>query len=79
MFDVGLSELIVILIVALLLFGPSKLPEIAKSLGRAFNEFRRMAEDVKDTMREEMTRIEAELESAEKKEESPKEKEESQS
>ncbi|PKK40372.1 hypothetical protein ABB02_00357 [Clostridiaceae bacterium JG1575] len=37
----GLQEVLVILIVALLVFGPKKLPEIGKSLGHSFNEFKR--------------------------------------
>lgn len=47
---IGMSELIVILVIALLIFGPSKLPEIGKSFGRAISEFKnhatRISEDV---------------------------------
>lgn len=61
MFGIGSTELIVILIVALIVIGPAKLPEMAKSLGKALGEFRRVSTDVKRT-------IEMEAEQAEQKE-----------
>jgi sec-independent protein translocase protein TatB len=60
MFGIGSTELIVILIVALIIIGPAKLPEMAKSLGKALGEFRRVSTDVKRT-------IEMEAEQAEQK------------
>jgi Tat protein translocase TatB subunit len=55
MFGIGLPELVIILVVALLVLGPSKLPDAARSLGRALGEFRRMADDVKETFESEMS------------------------
>lgn len=42
-----MSELLVILVIALIFIGPKRLPEIAKGLGRAINEFRRATDDIK--------------------------------
>lgn len=50
MFGIGSTELLVILVVALIILGPAKLPEIAKSLGKALGEFRRVSSDVKRTI-----------------------------
>jgi len=58
MFGIGFPELLIILVVALLVVGPSKLPELAKSLGKALGEFRRMAEEVKETFEEEVMKEE---------------------
>lgn len=39
--NLGMSELVLILVIAMVIFGPSKLPEMGKALGRTMNEFRR--------------------------------------
>ena len=52
MFGIGMTELIVILGVALIVFGPTRLPELARSLGRAMNEFRRASTDLRQTFHE---------------------------
>lgn len=50
----GLPELIMIFIVALLLFGPRKMPEIGRSVGRALGELRRASNDFKRTIEDEV-------------------------
>lgn len=60
MFGIGSTEILVILLVALIVLGPSKLPDVAKSIGKALGEFRRVTTDVKRT-------IEMEAEAAEQK------------
>jgi len=47
---IGTPELLVILVVALLLFGPKNLPKMARSLGKAMEEFRRAAREVEDEL-----------------------------
>lgn len=41
MFNIGMPELILILVIALVVFGPGKLPEVGKTLGKGIHEFRR--------------------------------------
>ncbi len=50
MFGIGMPELILILAVALVVIGPKKLPDLAKSLGRAMNEFRKASRELKDSL-----------------------------
>lgn len=48
--NLGMSELLVIMLIVLLLFGPKKLPELARGLGKGLNEFKRAAQDVKNEL-----------------------------
>ena len=52
MFGVGMTEIVVILVIALLIFGPNKLPELARSLGKGFGEFRRASFDLRQSIME---------------------------
>ena len=50
MFDIGLQELVVIFLIALLVFGPKNLPQLGRSLGRAMREFRRASDEFRSTI-----------------------------
>ncbi|HEX9113444.1 MAG TPA: TatA/E family twin arginine-targeting protein translocase [Nitrospirota bacterium] len=58
MFGLGLPELLVIFVIALLVFGPKKLPELGKSIGRAMAEFKKASDEFKDTIQHEMKEVE---------------------
>jgi sec-independent protein translocase protein TatA len=52
--SVGLPELIIIFTIALIVFGPRKLPELGKSLGRSIAEFKKASNELKNTLDEEI-------------------------
>ena len=52
--SIGMPELIVIFVIALIIFGPKKLPELGRSLGRSLNEFKRASNELKNTLEEEV-------------------------
>jgi Tat protein translocase TatB subunit len=64
MFGIGVSELMVILVIALVVLGPSKLPEVAKLLGRGLAEFRRATADVTAELRSAQQAIDTETRNA---------------
>lgn len=52
--SIGFPELLVILSIALLVFGPKKLPEVGRSIGKALREFRRTSDEIKEKIEEEI-------------------------
>ena len=52
--SIGMPELIIIMVIALIIFGPRKLPELGKSLGRSINEFKRASSDLQNTLGQEI-------------------------
>jgi TatA/E family protein of Tat protein translocase len=60
---VGVQEMVVIFLVALVLFGPKKLPELGKTIGKAITEFRRAQSELKATFETHMRELEKEGES----------------
>ena len=57
---IGVQEMIAIFVVALILFGPKKLPELARTLGKALSEFRRAKNELKSTFETHMRELERE-------------------
>ena len=74
MFGIGGPELLIICIVALIVIGPKKLPEMLRSLGKGLAEFKRVGNDVKSTLDEEVNRAESEARKREVEEELAKRK-----
>lgn len=54
MFGLGVPEIVLILIVALIVFGPKRLPEIGRTLGKTLGEFRKATDDLKNTIEREV-------------------------
>ncbi len=79
MFGIGFQEMLIILVVVLIFFGPKRLPDLAKSLGKGIAEFKKASEEVRkgidDAMKEESAKVEEpyKVEETSKVEEPPKE------
>lgn len=60
---IGTGELVLILIIALIIFGPSKLPELGKALGKTLNEFKKVSKEFKEdlTIEETPKKVEKEV------------------
>jgi len=52
--NIGLPEMVFIMAIALLVFGPKKLPEIGRTIGKAIRDFKKSTEDIKDKFEEEI-------------------------
>jgi len=52
--SIGMPEMIIILVIALIIFGPRKLPELGRSLGKSLAEFKRASNELKNTLEEEI-------------------------
>jgi Tat protein translocase TatB subunit len=52
--SLGMMELVIIMVVALIIFGPRRLPELGRSLGKSLGEFRRASNELKSTLEEEI-------------------------
>ncbi len=56
MLGIGMQEILIILVVALIVIGPKKLPELARTLGKGFAEFKKAADDLQNTVRMDLER-----------------------
>ena len=52
--SIGMQELIIVFVIALIIFGPRRLPDLGKSLGRSIAEFKRASNDLRNTLEEEI-------------------------
>ncbi len=61
MWNLGFPELVIIFVVALVIFGPRKLPELGRSLGRGLSEFKRASNELKRTWEDEVDAVKHEV------------------
>lgn len=61
MWNLGFPELVVIFVVALVIFGPRKLPELGRSLGKGLSEFKRASNELKRTWEDEVDAVKHEV------------------
>lgn len=66
-FDISTGELLIILVVAFLVFGPKKLPEMARKVGQGLNELRRATDEIKKEINKETSEIKKAIDPDEKK------------
>ena len=52
--SIGMPELVIILVIALIIFGPRKLPELGRSLGKSLGEFKKASNELRNTLEEEV-------------------------
>jgi TatA/E family protein of Tat protein translocase len=52
--SIGVTELVIIFVIALIVFGPRKLPELGKSLGKSINEFKKASNELQHTLEQEI-------------------------
>ena len=67
MLGIGMQEILIILVVALIVIGPKRLPELARTLGKGFAEFRKAADDIKREMNDHTSGIANDLKDVNKK------------
>src|SRR5438094_571872 len=65
--SIGMPELIIIFVIALIIFGPRKLPELGRTLGKSLAEFKRATNELKSTLEDEIRLEEQQLQRAETK------------